>query len=100
MNESNDGRPEFALFSKQNYNIQEGTKNPEITFSSNMGPNELPVLQPDAPMMYQKLHDQLERWTIFRMLPQILAYDKAYNDFMENVNKGLVTVPGYEKERN
>jgi len=88
------------MFNKENFHVQEGTRNPEITFSSNQGPNDLPVIMPDAPMMYQRLHHQLERWSIFRMLPQILAYDRGINEFRENVAKGMAIIPTFDKERN
>jgi len=43
-NDSWEGRPEFELFNKKNYTVNEGEKAPEITFMSAQGPNELPPL--------------------------------------------------------
>ena len=47
-----DIRPEFALFKKTNFTIKEDVRSPEIVFTSVQGPNELPPIQPDAPMAY------------------------------------------------
>ena len=77
-----DGRPEFVMFNKENFKRpKEGEKGPEVNFTSNMGPKELSPMSPDAPLMYQDLHYNLESWSVFRMLPQLLKWDRAIIDF-------------------
>ena len=95
-----DGRPEFMLQQKENFKRKEFEKGPEVNFLSNQGPKELSPISPDMPMMYQDIHYNLESWTIFRLLPQLLHWEKAIIDFHSNVAKGLAIVPDYEKERN
>ena len=98
---THDGRPEFAMFDRKNhYNRQEGQTNPQLTFGSHTGPQHLPLLQPDAPMMYQRLHYGLEGWSVYRQLPQLLKYDQAMKDFLTNCAKGTAIMPGYHKEQN
>ena len=94
------GRPEFTIFKKSNFTLQENQKAPEFMFQSSVGPNELPPIQPDAPWAYQDLHMGLEKWSIFRMLPQILKYDREWNEWMTNVNKGMAICPEFHAERN
>lgn len=69
-------RPEFYLMSKENFNLSEGAINPMVTMMSDTGPNELPPIQPDAPMDYNLLHSGLESWSIFRCLPILLKFDR------------------------
>ena len=87
------------MFDKTNFSVPEGARNPELTYQRNMGPNELPVMQPDAPSNYNHVHYELEKWSVYRMLPQLLRFDKGIVDFFSNVEKGMAVVPKYEKER-
>ena len=80
-----DGRPEFTLMKKTNFNVPENQRPPELMFLSPQGPNELAPIQPDAPYAYQDIHEGLEKWTLFRMLPQILKYDREWTEWMSNV---------------
>ena len=94
-----DGRPEFMLQHKENFKRKEHER-VEVNFLSNQGPKELSPISPDMPMMYQDIHYNLESWTIFRLLPQLLHWEKGMIDFHNNVAKGLAVIPDYEKERN
>ena len=76
-----DCRPEFMLQQKENFKRKEGENGPEVNFMSNMGPRELSPISPDAPLMYQDLHYNLESWQIFRLLPQLLHWEKGIIDF-------------------
>lgn len=71
---------------------------PDIEITSNIGPNELGPIQPNAPLMYQKLHRDLENWSIYRLLPQLIQFDRALNSHLTNVQKGLTRVPDFYKE--
>ena len=92
-----DIRPEFALFKKSNFTTKEDVRPPEIVFTSVQGPNELPPIMPDAPYAYHHLHEPLERWTIFRQLPELLKFDKDLYDFMGNVKKGMAVMPDFKE---
>ena len=94
-----DVRPEFALFKKGNFTVKDDVERaPEIVFTSTQGPNELPPIMPDAPMAYQELHAPLERWSVFRQLPQLLAFDKELSDWMGNVKKGMAVCPDFHEQ--
>ena len=57
-------------------------------------------MQPDCPMDYEKVHFDLEKWSVYRLLPQLLKWDRAMMDFVTNVDKGMIVIPDYHKERN
>ena len=92
------GRPDWALHDKRNFDMSDDGVKPEISYSSISGPNELPPLQPDKPLMYQKLHFGLEPWTAFRQLPALLKYERGVHEFLDNVQKGLAVCPEFKKE--
>ena len=50
-------------------------------FLSTQGPNELPPVQPDSTMMFQDLHEELEKWAVFRQLPQLLKFDRTLREW-------------------
>ena len=64
-----DGVPERALFDRDNFNVKSDEELPQITFTSNMGPLDLPPIDKDYCKEYQRMHWQLEGWAIFRALP-------------------------------
>jgi hypothetical protein len=69
------GQPEFALFERERYNVENDEELPSVTMTTNMGPNELPPLPSDHTYNYQEVHWELERWTIFKGLPMMMQYD-------------------------
>ena len=69
------------LQQKENFKRKEGENGPYVNFMSNLGPRELSPISPDAPLMYQDLHYNLESWSVFRLLPQLLHWEKAMLDF-------------------
>lgn len=95
-----EGRVEFAMFSKKNFDLSENGETPELTFQSDTGPNDLPPINPDTPFQYQEVHPMLEGWAVYRLLPQLLKYDRTWIEFMTNVHKGMAVCPSYEKQRN
>ena len=87
--------PQFAIYNKDLYRDVDGNV-PDLAFTSVMGVDELGPLPPDAPQMYQRLHENLENWSIFRLMPQMLAYDKAMTDHLRNTARGLKAIPDYQ----
>lgn len=57
-------------------------------------------MQPDRPMQYQDWHYELEKWTVYRQLPQLLRYDRGMTAFWRNLNAGLINVPAFTAQRN
>jgi hypothetical protein len=87
--------PQFAIYNKDLYRDMDGNV-PDLAFTSVMGVDELGPLPPDAPQMYQRLHENLENWSIFRLMPQMLAYDKAMTSHLRNTARGLKAIPDYQ----
>lgn len=87
------GQPEFEMYNRENYNVQTQDDLPQITFMSNITTDELAPQHNDNTLDYQKLHPELERWAIFRSLPQLMEYDRALGTLVTNMAIGQVIVP-------
>lgn len=70
-----EGLPEFAVFQRDNYNAENEDDLPAVSYSSNMGLNELPPLPAEHTYVHQNFHFELERWAIFRALPGLMHFD-------------------------
>lgn len=70
-----DGAPEFDLLDREKYTVQNDDDLPTISFSTNIGPNELTPLPIEHTLNYQEYHHELENWTLFRSLPIVTKYD-------------------------
>jgi len=57
-------------------------------------------MQPDAAMEFNRRMIDLENWSVYRMLPQIIKYDVAISEYFNNIERGIAIIPSYEKERN
>jgi hypothetical protein len=73
------GAPEFDIFNRDLYNVENDDDLPSITLTTNMGVNELPPLPSEHTLNYQEFHPDLEKWTIFRGLPMMMKYDAVMN---------------------
>jgi len=60
---------------------------------SNTGLNELAPQHNDNTLNYQNFHYELERWAIFRSLPQLMNYDRSMNELLKGMASGAVKVP-------
>ena len=90
-----DGLPEFELFNRENFNVQRDEDLPTITFMSNTRLNELAPQPSETPLEYQEYHPFLEDWAVFRLLPQVMHYDKKMNEFFKGINAGTYRIPDY-----
>jgi hypothetical protein len=70
------GQPEFAVLERDRYNVTNEEEIPSISLSTNLGVNELPPLPADHTQVYQDVHYELERWTVFRALPIMMQFDQ------------------------
>jgi hypothetical protein len=75
-NQGGKGLPEFALFNRSSYNVNDEDELPALILTTTMGVNELPPLPSEHTYNYQEVMYELERWTIFKALPGMLNYDK------------------------
>lgn len=64
-----EGQPEFHMFDRSAYNVQNEDEIPALTYHTNIGVNDLLPVPPDFTLKYQDVHWELERWSIFRTLP-------------------------------
>lgn len=89
------GIPEFAIFDREQYNVEDDDQLPELALTSNMGVNELHPLPTKYTNNYQELHPELERWTIFRGLPMMMKYDQALSQFFKGIQQGTLRIPDF-----
>ena len=85
-----DGQPEFSVFQRDNYNVDNDEDLPSVTFSSNTSLNELPPLPAEHTYIYQDFHYELERWAIFRSLPGLMNFDATMNNFLKGIRSGSI----------
>jgi hypothetical protein len=69
------GQPEFSVFERDRFNVENDEELPSLSMTTNLEVNELPALPSEYTLEYQKVHYELERWTVFRGLPMLMKYD-------------------------
>lgn len=89
------GQPEFELFNRDNFNVDSPEELPCVTYMSNTQLNELAPQHNDNTLNYQDLHPELERWAIFRALPNVMAYDKKMLDVVKSLSAGTLSMPAH-----
>lgn len=94
------GQPEFEMFNRANYNVADQADLPQLTFMTNISKDELAPQHNDNTLDYQALHPELERWAIFRSLPQLMTYDRELGNLLLNMAIGAHKVPQYTKDVN
>jgi hypothetical protein len=87
--------PEFSIFDRDAYSGENDDDLPATVMHTNIGTNDLLPLPSEFTLDYQKVHWELERWTIFRALPMIMGYDKVMTKFFQGVNDGSIKVPDF-----
>jgi hypothetical protein len=68
-----------------------------VTFTSIVDKNELYPQHEDNTLQYSDLHQELESWTAFRALPELMKFDAKMDEHLENVESGYLPVPEYTK---
>jgi hypothetical protein len=89
------GQPEFSLFERERYNVENDDDLPAVTMSTMLAPNELLPLPSEHTYDYQKVHWELERWTIFKGLPMMMQYDQVMLNFFKGMRQGTLRVPDF-----
>lgn len=95
-----EGQPEFELLNRANFNVEDDSEMPQITYLSNTQLNELAPQQNEKFFKYQEYQPLIEDWAIFRQLPQIMRFDKIMNDQFKGVANGTVRVTEWTKITN
>lgn len=89
------GQPEFAVFERERYNVDNDEDLPVVAMSTNYEVNELPPLPSDFTINYQEVHYELERWTVFRGLPIMMKFDQVMMNFFRGLQQGTLKVPNF-----
>lgn len=87
--------PEFELAEDEKYNVQNEDEMPSISYSTHLSPHELTPLPATHGLDYQKVHYELENWTMFRTLPQMMHYDQSMTNLIKGLNNGLIKIPDW-----
>ena len=89
------GQPEFSIFERERYNVENDDELPSVSFSTALAPNELAPLPSEHTLNYQEVHYELERWTTFRGLPMMMQYDQQMLNFFKGLRQGTIRVPDF-----
>ena len=65
-----------------------------------MDVGELAPQPAEHTFVYHDIHYELERWTVFRMLPQLMKFDQTMLNFFRGLRDGTLEVPNFEKDIN
>tara|TARA_B110000305_G_C19307294_1_gene572226 strand:+ start:153 stop:443 length:291 start_codon:yes stop_codon:yes gene_type:complete len=49
---------------------------------------------------YSKVHWELERWTLFTSLPELVKHSRNLSQALDNIQSGAVIIPDYVKDHN
>lgn len=94
------GQPEYSIFERERFNVENDDELPSVSISTNLAVNELPPLPSEHTLNYQEVHYELERWTIFRGLPMMMQYDQAMLNFFKGIHQGTLRVPDFMNKIN
>ena len=83
------------MFERERYNVTNDEELPSISISTNMKPHDLPPLPTDHTLVYQQVHYDLEKWTVFRALPEMMKFDQSIVSFLKGLRNGTLKVPDF-----
>jgi hypothetical protein len=89
--------PEFLFSEKSTYGKDEDAKMPSVIIASEMGEKEIAPIHNNVGIEYQALHPELEKWTTFTALPEIIQWDDSIGNLHKKIANGQVQVPDYMK---
>jgi hypothetical protein len=95
-----EGIPEFDLLEREKYDASLPGKLPMLKFHSHIGQDELLPMPNDHTLKYTELHYELERWSLFRALPQLMTFDQGLRQLLISMSNGTAVVPDFVKEVN
>jgi len=70
------GAAEFDLVDRNKYDLKLPGQLPHVRFSSHIGAEELLPFPDTHTLDHNKIHWELERWTLFTALPKLMEFDK------------------------
>lgn len=95
-----EGIPEFDLLDREKYDTSLPGKLPMLRFHSHIQQDELLPMPNDHTFRYSEVHYELERWSLFRALPQLMKFDQGMKQLLVNMANGTAVVPDFLKEAN
>jgi hypothetical protein len=88
------GIPEFDLTERRSYNDQIG-KLPFMRFHSQVREDEMMPLPEEHTLDYTEINWELERWTLFYQLPNIMKFGNNLQLSLQQLAAGQLMVPDY-----
>eukprot|EP00347_Sterkiella_histriomuscorum_P022338 403330831 len=90
-----EGIVEWALLDQDTYQVEEDFELPSIVLQTDLAPNELPIIPNDHTYIYQDVHYELERYTIFRSLPSMMQFNDKHNELLLGFATGRIKAPNF-----
>lgn len=94
-----EGVPEFAVADSSLYDEGKG-KLPYLRFHTTIREDELLPLPENYTLDYSEVQWELERWTLFQALPNLMSIDRTARLLLQQMSTGVVKVPDYVNEVN
>lgn len=98
--EDYDGAPERDAADREKYDLKLPGQLPYLRFHSHIQVGELLPLPEVHHHQYQKIHWELERWTLFQGLPNLMKWDQQLIQLHQQMKEGHVKIPDYIKDIN
>lgn len=95
-----DGAPEFDIADREKYDTRAPGKLPAVRFHSHIHEDEMLPLPPSTTLDYDKLHWELEKWSVFTGLPTALKREQETKKLLHGMNAGLIPIPNWAEEIN
>lgn len=95
-----EGVAEFDIAERGLYTETIPGKLPYLRFHSNMMGDDLLPIPETYDQDYSKVHWELERWTLFSSLPDLVKHSRNVSQALDNIQSGAVIIPDYVKDHN
>ncbi len=92
-----DGMPEFDIAETKNYKLDNGL--PFLRVHTPIQKDELLPIPPDHTFNHTKIHYELERWNIYRQLPNAMSFYNQMKTAFASVKKDSFQLPDYLNEK-
>jgi len=94
------GNPAFDIANRELYDTSSPGKLPFMRFHTTIQKDELLPLPHEHSLDYNHVHWEIERWTLFKALPDILRFYKGLSDVSHAMERGLIPIPDYISQIN
>jgi hypothetical protein len=87
------GNPCWSIFDEENYAPGTYDTTSKLTFHTNVPDNYLSPLPDQFTYTYQSVHYELERWSMFRLVPEILKFKTSIDNVIKGIRNGNIDLP-------